>query len=285
MRLVLVPVLLLTLAAASYANTIVDAFPGTSNCSYTTAPPYDGGCDVIGNIANYDIQKIDVTASAAWVSVKIYLNYGNNISGVSGTPLALNSFSDAGMTLKMGDLLFYDPSNPATVKYYDSYGNSTSFAKYLYGVPLMVHDNLAAGNLYQINYTADSTPLQTADDLLNGGNFRRDQPVWMDDPGAAATYDTTLAATGSGVTVAQVGDGTTAAKYSVTIGFVPTAAFISTFTSSGSLGIQFASAICANDIITGTTPFGGNVPEPASIALIAGGAALLLLSRRKMIKH
>ena len=94
------------------ASTIYDAFNQSqaSGCNYSLSAPFTS-CDVIGDPALFDIQKADVHIADGSATVTIYFNYGGGIN--------LQPFND-GVQLAVGDLFFYDPSDP----------NS-----YLYGVP------------------------------------------------------------------------------------------------------------------------------------------------------
>jgi hypothetical protein len=83
----------------------------------------------------------------------------------------------------------------------------------------------------------------------------------------------TKVSNGTGVTVANFGNGTTSAAYVVTVSFQTTSAFLTAVeNSTDQIGILFSSADCANDVIQGTV----TVPEPESLALIAGGLGMLI---------
>src|ERR1017187_7335503 len=79
---------------------------------------------------------------------------------------------------------------------------------------------------------------------------------------------------GTGVTVAATGNNgtTTGASYVVTVSFQTTAGFLG-LENNGQIGILFSSADCANDVIFGAMD---TVPEPQSLALIAGGLGILI---------
>jgi hypothetical protein len=238
------------------ATTLLDPFhlPQTG-CIYTTSPPYDGGCDVIGSEMNYDIQMASVVISGNTATVSLYFNTG--AEALVGGQMVLGSFSDAGDTLIVGDLFFYspdavmDPSDPKNV----------IPSALQYAVPLEGHNALTAGSLYQVGAT------ETAQTALAGSSnyYRRDETVLM--------TSGTLAGSGAGVTVANYGDGTTSALYQVTVSFQTTDAFLS-LVQNGQIGILFSSADCANDVIQGAVDT--RAPEPQPLALIAGGLGLLL---------
>ena len=223
------------------AGTIYDVFNQSQSggCSYSFAPPYSS-CDVIGDAALYDIQKADVHIAAGWTTVTIYFNYGGWIT--------LQPFDD-GIQLEVGDLFFYAPSDP---------GN------YLYGVPLYSHGGFSADDLYRVG---GDTTLLTADDIIHntGYYYRRSQDVWLGGSGSPE-------AIGLPVQVVDYGDGVSNALYAATLQFPTPADFLASVLQDHQVGIAFASAYCANDVIEGTV---AAAPEPKALGLLAVGTALL----------
>jgi hypothetical protein len=223
------------------AGTVYDTFNQSQagGCSYSFTPPYSS-CDVIGDPALYDIQKAAVHVEDGWATVTIYFNYGGGIT--------LQPFSD-GVSLAVGDLFFYAPSDP---------GN------YLYGVPLSSHGAFTADNLYRIG---GDTTLLTADDIIDntGYYYRRAQDVWMGGSGSPETI-------GLPVQVVDYGDGVSNALYAATLQFPVSADFVTSVIQHDQIGIAFASAYCGNDVLAGTTQAS---PEPGMFGLLAGGAAVL----------
>jgi hypothetical protein len=241
------------------ANTLTDPFnQPQNNCNYSATAPYSA-CDVIGDPQLYDIQMATLTPGGGMLTVMIYLNTGA-VQQNNNNQLVLGSFSDAGVTLMPGDLLFY---NPNTV-YDPSDPNTTQYLQY--GIPLVSHGSFAAGGLYSIT---GGTTVETAEQALNYSSdyYRRDEAVLMDGAGTALT-------TGS-VSVATYGNGTTNAQYVITVTVPTTSAFMS-LVSGGQIGLLFSSADCGNDVIQGSV----GAPEPSSALLILTGIGLLLAGRK-----
>ncbi len=233
------------------AGTIYDAFNQSQagGCSYSFAAPFSS-CDVIGDPALFDIQKASVEIANGWATVTIYFNYGGGIT--------LQPFSD-GIPLAVGDLFFYAPGDP---------GN------YLYGVPLSSHSGFTADDLYKVG---GDTTLLTADGIIHnmGYYYRRTQDVWLGGKGLPETI-------GLPVQVADYGNGVSNALYAATLQFPVSADFVASVIQNDQVGISFASAYCANDVIEGTV---SAVPEPGMFGFLSAGAAMLagfgMLRRRR----
>ena len=232
------------------AGTVYDTFHQSQagGCGYSFTPPYST-CDVIGNPALFDIQQATVAVADNWATVTINFNYGGGIT--------LQPYTD-GIQLAVGDLFFYAPSDP---------GN------YLYGVPLSSHGGFTADNLYQVG---GPTTLLTADAIINntGYYYRRNQDVWLGGSGSPETI-------GLPVQVVNYGDGLSNALYAATLQFPVSTDFVASVIQNGTIGIEFASAYCGNDVLQGTTQA---TPESGTFPLLALGAAMLAIStvlRRK----
>ena len=244
------------------ADTIVDPFhQDQSTCSFSGSPL----CDVIGTEANYDIQKASLVITGGVATVSLYFDSAA-VTG-SGSSMTLGSFSDAGLSLIVGDLFFY---KPATINDPSDPGSNVQYAVPLdLGTISTPHPGpaLVAGALYKVG-TSD-TALQA---LISQGSaatsdeYRPTETVLM--------TSGTLVSAGTGVTVANYGNGTTSAAYEVTVSFLTTADFMSLQNVAGQIGIMFSSADCSNDIIFGVTDT--SVPEPQSMVLIAGGLGMLI---------
>jgi hypothetical protein len=240
------------------ADVIIDPFHAPQvGCNLSITTPFSL-CDVIGDRALYDIEKVDASIYPISVALTLYFNYGGGIT--------LQPYDDGGGVLGVGDVLFYDPSEPKTLHY----NSKKAYPKYRFGVALHDHDGLIAGNLYKI---PDPDSLQTAFGILASNQFyyRRTEPVWM--PASAQ-----LAAPGKGVSVVTNGNGITSAQFAATIGFIPTLEFLA-LASLGEIGIAFASAACANDVLAGTALV--RLPEPGTLLTIAAGIALLAARARR----
>ena len=239
---------MLTFSFLCPATTIQDPFRvGSDNCLQLS-------CDVIGPQIDFDIQTADVSITATSIDVTVYFNYGGGIT--------LSPFDSP--TVNVGDLFFYDPSNPKI-----KLGNG-SFEPYLFGVPLTSHDGLTAGQLYEIN---NPGTVQTAAQVLgnpSGVYYRPDQPVWM------ATGQETSVGTGHGVTVTNNngGNGLTSAEYAASVHITTSGAsqFLNLF-KNGQIGVVFESATCANDVLTGMVSVGA--PEPGAMSMMALGFGML----------
>ena len=161
---------------------------------------------------------------------------------------SLAPYTFAGSTIQVGDLLF-----------------SVS-GSYRYGVALVSHDGLLAGKLYSILGTRSS------DDYLgsSGLTYRTNIPVGINPTGAVVIGDGT-------VSTANIGG------YEVlsSLNFTPSGSFL-TDLSSG-LDVEFASAICANDILQGYVG-APSVPEPSTWLLFVTGLAGLLWWRQQHCK-
>jgi hypothetical protein len=244
-------------AALCRAATLTDPFnqPQTG-CDYSATSPYSS-CDVIGNEQLYDIQMASVTVGGGLLTVMIYVNAGA-VQKDNNNQLVLGSFSDSGLTLMPGDLLFY---NPTTV--YDPSDPNT--AAYLqYGIPLVDHGSFVAGSLYGIT---GGTTVETAEQALNDSSdyYRRDEAVLM-------TGSATALTSGS-VSVANYGDGTNSARYVITVTTPITSGFLS-LVLNGQIGLLFSSADCGNDVIQGAV--GTDAPEPSPVFLVLAGIGLLV---------
>jgi hypothetical protein len=236
---------LILLVSICQANTISDVFhESQNNCQYSYTPPYSN-CDVIGVQASFDIDRADVTITQGWIDVTLYLNYGNGHG--------LTAFSVGGPTLLPADVFFYDPANPQV---------------YSYGVPIVNHGDLLAGNLY-----AAASPPLTALQVLGGGSdyYRRNQQVWL--PSGEP-----LVAQGTGVGIIDRGLSDSHGQYAVSIHIpTPSNSFWEEVLAGNEVGVAFASATCANDVLAGVVAVGA--PEPGAFVLSGAGLALLVCVR------
>jgi hypothetical protein len=125
------------------------------------------------------------------------------------------------------------------------------------------HGSLNAGSLYSV------TSVLTAQDVLQDNNdyYRKNQVVWMGSGNYQSTGTIGVAATG--------GDGTSSARYVITL-TIPMTADFQALVTSGQLGMVFSSADCGNDVIYGTMA----APEPSPALLVLTGIGLLIAGRK-----
>ena len=244
------------------ASTITDTFGQVqNNCNYRASAPYSD-CDVVGDPQVYDIQGISFANNGTTASLVITLNSG--AVKKSGNTYGLSSFSDGGLTLIPGDIFFYptdatyDPSDPTTTK------------NLKYGIALTSHGSFQAGGLYAIG---GGVSVETAQQALNSQDYyRRNEVVLMTGSGTAISTGTVSVASNGG-------DGTTNAKYAITVTIPESAALLNLFLNN-QMGILFSSADCGNDVIQGNVSSTTGVPEPGPMVLILTGIGFLLAGRR-----
>jgi hypothetical protein len=272
-------------AAIGSAGTLTDTFgqsqgsgPGgcNNNYNYTSS----GACDVIGATNLFDIQKASVTVdSNNLATVTLYSNLG----GVSGSKLT--GYTDGSINLLAGDLFFYAASNNTAVGNFvdqvtDFANPKANIEPYLtYAVPLVSHDNLTVGDLYQVASGSIETASQAlatnnSASSLNNSVYRNNLPTLFtagtnQDQGKTQ-YSETVTSTGDNGTNTGANPG---ALYAVTLKFWVPSSFTALESSTGTIGILWSSADCGNDFIQGTV--GTSTPEPSSFALLLGGAMLI----------
>ncbi|HEU5321763.1 MAG TPA: hypothetical protein VFX28_13235 [Methylomirabilota bacterium] len=233
----------LVLAAAAGAVPIVinDGFYAGPTASGSGAASQTS--DVIGRYADFDIRSITFTQVASdAVTASIRFNY-------HGGDASLADWSLAGSTMRVGDLLF------------------GAGGGYQYGVALVSHDGLDAGDLYAITGTRSS------DSYLAGSGlyWRFGTPVRMQSAGATWLGGGTSSTTNLG-----------GYEVETTLTFAPGGNFLAALMAAGALDVHFASAICANDIIDGSLP--RPVPEVGSLLLVGSGLLVggLVLGRLRL---
>ena len=202
--------------------------------------PGSSNGDVIGELGRFDIESLTVTQLGA-SGVAGEIRFNYNLGDATLAPYSL-----FGTTLQVGDLLF-------------SLGGT-----YRYGVALVSHDGLVAGKFYSILGT------QSSDDYLgsSGLTYRYNTPVRINPTGAVVVGDGT-------VTTQNIGG----YELLSTFNFTPSASFLIDLHSSV-LGVQFESAVCANDIIQGSIA-PTSMPEPSTWFLFVTGLAGLLWWRQQ----
>jgi hypothetical protein len=202
--------------------------------------PYDGqnpgtASDqngVIGMNGQFDIQSLAFTnISSSNVTVEIDFNY--NFGDITLSP-----FTVSGITLTAGDLLL-------------------SSGGKMWGVALTSQPGFTPGDLYSVNSFVTA---QQALGNPSGVSYRPADDVLMSNDGHQ-----TVVGGGSASTISIGGD-----EVQTTLSFTPSAGLLSAI-NSGTTLVQFSSADCANDYLSGTLPAGTSVPEPASLVLLGTG--------------
>lgn len=236
-------------------------------CNSSAVP----GHDVIGELAKFDAQKIVINElSPVELDLSIFTNFGDNSA-------AMNPFL-VGAWLNAGDLLF------------------SVAGQFKYGVPIQSRakgqgsangrrntdpnqklavdgESLSAGTLYEIGagFAADKKGLLTAKSVLeigSGANYRPSDFVWLQqvDSSASPGFQGTLTALSSGtVTVASL-PGNPHLRVDIS---VPMPAGFYQDALTGTMGLQWATATCGNDLIQGS--LASTVPEPSTFAMIGLG--------------
>ena len=229
------------------ATALVLVQPTTSPASPVTVfdsylqPNCASGCDVIGINADFDIDKIVFTTlTSSTVTAQIYTNYHSGSADLA-------PWSEFGITLSVGDLIFQGGSDK-------------------YVVPLHDHGAFHAGQLYSV------TELLTAQTVLGnppGVIYRNGEFVWGGGTstaiGAAGTVSVACA-NGESIVSGRCPSG---GELIVTTTFHPNSSFSGELAASD-LSVSFAAATCANDVIAGGLD---PVPAPASLLLMASGFA------------
>jgi hypothetical protein len=154
----------------------------------------------------------------------------------------LTPFTDSGILLSPADLLFSNGSQ-------------------MWGIALASRPGFTAGDLYSVD------GFLSAGQVLGfpAATYNPSDLVWMENDGSQ-----TLAGVGTANTVSSGGD-----EVQTTLSFTPNAGFYSALTS-GKTVVDFSSATCANDYLTGTIP-ATTVPEPGAFTLLGTGLAGLTL--------
>ena len=219
---------------------VTDPYAGNNNPATTCCSG-----DVIGELGGFDIEYITFTQYTP-SNIKGDIRFNYNFGDTTLSDYVFDPAHPNGSTLKVGDLLFSV--------------NGT----YKYGVPLVSHDGLTAGNLYAISGVVTSNQVG-----LDASRYiwRFNTPVRMDPIGS------TLLGSGS-ISTSNIGFYEVDANFS----FVPGGMFYTEFMNNA-LVVQFASAICANDVITGLVD-PPSVPEPSTWLLLSCGLAGLAAWRR-----
>ena len=233
--------------AQCYADSvsITDPYQGQNNSG---SGPASLGADVIGLYAEFDIDQI-VFTSITPGNITAQIRFNHALPNTLTADTSLQAYSYPGVTLPVADLLF------------DVNGVIE------YGVPLVSHDSLTAGALYQVQ------SVYTSDHFLNGSGYfwRFGAPVDIDPAGAVL-----LNAGSAPVTTALGG-----AEVQTVLSFTPSSSFWNDLTTQG-LSVHFASAVCGNDVLDGRITA---TPEPGSILLL--GTVLLFgaTALRKKIRR
>jgi len=240
-------------ATPSYTVTISDPFANGDACASTS-------CDVVANGDSdrplFDIQQAVISVNGSTISVSLSFDYGTNNTN-------LNAFTDAGVTLNVGDLFF------------------TSAGQEVYVAPLASHSGLTAGDLYSVG----TNGVQTAQTVLGnpvGVIYRNSATVW-------GNSNDSFVEAGTESIVASGSDGVTVPKFDVTLTFTDAAvaALAADAGNESTFGIYFASATCGNDIIVGDGSISNAAtPEPMSLGLVSFGllGALVWGRRRKLAR-
>lgn len=218
----------------------------TNGAQCTTNVQPTGTNDVLGNFNQFDIRSLTVLKNDANnLRIQIDFNYGSGNTNFA--PFV------AGANLNVGDILF-------------DIGNDGSWE---YGAVLEGHTNtqgstaatkgaLKTGGFYQANGTR--TAQQTIN-LANLSSYRPTVAVWID-------QSSTLVRQGS----VAINGGGAATNVSTEYSTVFDVSFLGDNPlNHKTFMIQFSSATCGNDVVTGLV-----TPEPATMAL--AGAALIALA-------
>jgi hypothetical protein len=250
---------------------------------------------VIGIVADFDIDDAFVTYSTiggvASATVTVQFDYGSKNGVTSSTAPGLPAYTDV-QSLQVGDMLFYDPSNPTTILY--GVDLSTAAAQYTYTTNGTTYTStgtkLTPGTLYSVTNGVTTQPgVLTAQQALtatdgkvpcnpvdpNNPCYRPNQNVWINNYSSGNQTPGTL----SVVVDPKAGWPLVDASVSFSLATLKSndLSFYNLLTG-GDLGFSFASADCANDVLSGTF-----TPEPSSLSLAFGGLLLagIGLIRRK----
>jgi hypothetical protein len=196
---------------------------------------------VIGANGQFDIQSLAFT-NISPSNVTVQIDYNYNYGDAT-----LAAFTDSGILLQPADLLFTEGSQ-------------------MWGVALVSRSGFTAGDLYSVH------SFLTAGQVLGFPNatYNPTDPVWMNNDGTQ-----TKIGAGTSHTVNIGGD-----EVQTTLSFTPNGGFY-TALISGATTVDFGSATCANDYITGKV---SAVPEPGAFTLLGSGLlgfALLPRLRRR----
>jgi hypothetical protein len=233
--------------AQGYADTIsiIDAYGGQNSSASGAASL---ASDVIGLYSEFDIDRI-VFMSITPGNITAQIRFNHAVPNTLTADLLLHAYSYPSVTLPVADLLF------------DVNG------VFKYGVPLVSHDSLTAGALYQVQ------SVYTSDHFLNGSGYfwRFGTPVDIDPAGAVLLNAGT----------APLTTGLGGEEVQTVLSFTPSSGFWNDLTAQG-LSVHFASAVCGNDVLDGRITA---TPEPGSIlllgtVLVIGASALRKRFRR-----